>query len=180
MDPLQRRAARAATLVAVPVAIAIVVISVLVYGGSTPPAAPPGSAPAGPVEMTARTLAADAVPVCQEVVSRLPAVIGGFSRRPVSAGSEQNAAYGDPPITVACGTAQPTVEPAATVYPLSGVCWYAETRPEGTSWTTVDRTVPITVTVPGPSEGSAQSVIPFSAAVAANDPPRDAVPPGCR
>jgi hypothetical protein len=180
MDPVRRSAARTATLVAVPVAIAIVVISVLIYGGSTPAPPPPGPAATGPVEMAGRTLTADAMPVCQAVVSHLPDTIAGRARRPVSAGSEQNAAFGDPPITLACGTTQPTFEPTATVYPLSGVCWYAETRPDRSTWTTVDRTIPVTITVPGPPEGSAQSVIPFSATVAANDPPRDAVPSGCR
>lgn len=180
MDPVRRSAARTATLVAVPVAIAIVVISLLAYGRSAPPTPPAGPVATGPVDMATRTLTADAVPVCQAVVAHLPNTVAGLARRPVSDGPEQNAAYGDPPITVACGTAQPTFEPTATVYPLSGVCWYAETQPGNTAWTTVDRTIPITVTVPGPSEGSAQSVIPFSAPVAANDPPRDAVPSGCR
>jgi Protein of unknown function (DUF3515) len=180
MDPVTRGAARTATFIAVPVALLVVVVSVILYGSSSPEPAPTGPAASGPVEMSAPVLAADAAPVCQSVVSRLPDTVSGRTRRPVSAGAEQNAAYGEPPITLACGTAQPTVPPTADVFPLSGVCWYAEPGTGGTHWTTVDRTVPVTVWVPGAAEGSAQSVVGFSAAVAAGDPPRDAVPSGCR
>jgi Ni,Fe-hydrogenase III small subunit len=48
-----------------------------------------------------------------------------------------------------------------------------------TAWTTVDRAIPVTVTVPGAAEGSAQSVVPFSTAVATADPRRDSAPSGC-
>ena len=58
------------------------------------------------------------------------------------------------------------VEDTALVYKLNGVCWYAVGVGAATEWTTVDRVVPVTVTVPGPLDGSAQSVIPFSAPIA--------------
>jgi hypothetical protein len=43
----------------------------------------------------------------------------------------------------------------------------------------MDRAIPVTVTVPGAAEGSAQSVAPFSPAVATADPRRDTAPSGC-
>ncbi len=46
----------------------------------------------------------DAAGVCRRSTAQLPATVVGRHRRPVS-GAEQNAAYGDPPITVACGVA---------------------------------------------------------------------------
>ena len=185
MDPVTRSAARTATFIAVPLALLVVGISVLLYGSSSPPETPtppasPGTAGSGAVEMSAPMLSGEAVSVCQQVVSHLPDKVVGMARRAVSAGDEQNAAFGEPPITLACGTAQPTVPPMADVFPLSGVCWYAQPGTGGTQWTTVDRTVPVTVWVPGASDGSAQSVVGFSPAVAAGDPPRDAIPSGCR
>ena len=179
-DPIRRSAARIATLVAVPVAILVALVSLLLYGGfGRHEPAPPAAAATGPVTMDAPALAAEAVPVCQEVVAHLPETIAGKARRPVTAGPEQNAAYGDPPITLACGTPMPTFPPTDDVFMLSGVCWHAVPGNDMTTWTTVDRVVPVTVTVPGPSSGSAQSVVPFSPAVGANDPRPPTVPSGC-
>jgi hypothetical protein len=181
-DRARRRAAVTATLVAVPVALAVALVSLLTYGGFSadpPAAAPPTLAATTPVTMAAPDLPEAAVPVCQTVVSHLPESLAGLARRPVTAGAEQNAAYGDPPITVACGTSQPAVEPTADVITLSGVCWLAAPGTGSTAWTTIDRIVPVTVTVPGAAEGSAQSVVPFSPAVAAADPRTTTAPSGC-
>jgi uncharacterized protein DUF3515 len=176
-DPVRRSAALTATLIAVPVALVVAVGSLLLYGGfSGTPSPSPTPAATTPVTMDAPALAEDAVPVCRTVIAHLPDTVAGQARRPVTAGAEQNAAYGDPPVTLACGTTQPTVDPTADVLTLSGVCWLAAPVSGGTAWTTVDRTIPVTVTVPGPSEGSAQSVVPFSPAVAGGDPRRDTAP----
>jgi hypothetical protein len=176
-DPIRRGAARTATLVALPVAVAFVLISVFVVGGVGPS---PQVAATGPVAMPTRELSDDVQVLCQLVIANLPAALAGHARRPVSAGAEQNAAYGDPPITVECGTAQPTItDPTDEVYPLSGVCWYPVVDSNHTVWTTIDRTVPVTVTVPGPSQGSAQSVAPLSDAIGTHIPLRDNVPAGC-
>jgi hypothetical protein len=172
-DPVRRSAARLATLVAVPVALAVGLASLWFSGVLRP--APDTS----PVTMAAAPLDTDATVICRAVVARLPEAVRDRARRPVTAGAEQNAAYGDPPLTLACGAAAPVVAPTAEVYPLSGVCWVAQPEGGGTVWTTVDRQVPVAVTVPGPSEGSAQSVIPFAAAVGAADPRLATPPSGC-
>jgi Protein of unknown function (DUF3515) len=176
-DPVRRSAALTATLVAVPVTVVVALIGFLAYGGEPP--APSAPAATTPVTMAAEALSAEAVPVCQAVVAHLPDTVAGQARRPVTAGAEQNAAYGDPPITLACGTSQPAVDPTADVITLSGVCWLAAPGSASNAWTTVDRAIPVTVTVPGPSEGSAQSVVPFSAAVATADPRLATAPSGC-
>jgi hypothetical protein len=130
--------------------------------------------------MSERTLTPEATEICRAIVADLPDTVAGSARRPVSAGAEQNAAYGDPPVTLACGTGPPPVENTATVFPLSGVCWFSQAAPDATVWTTVDRAVPVSVTVPGPQDASAQTVIGFSAAVGAADPVRaTGVPSGC-
>jgi hypothetical protein len=185
LDPIRRGAARTATLVAVPVAVVVLGVSALTFGGfGTDPPAP---AATGPVTMTPRELPTGSAAACQLLVSKLPDTVAGHARRPVTAGAEQNAAYGDPPVTLECGTSLPTIGLTDEVINLaapgatSGVCWYPIDGDNRTVWTTVDRQVPVTVTVPGARDGSAQSVVPFSEAISENLTPRDIhdVPTGC-
>jgi hypothetical protein len=179
-DPTIRGAARLAALVAVPVALAAGLLSAWALGGfGRPPAATPAAGSTEPVRVPDRSLSPDAAGVCRAVVADLPAAIPAGARRPVSVGSHQNAAYGDPPVLLSCGTAQPSVPPTADVSLLNGVCWYATPVEGATVWTTVDRRVPLSVTVPGSGEGSAQSVIPFSTAIARSDHRRPDAPSGC-
>jgi hypothetical protein len=182
-DPVRRHAARAATLVAVPVALAVIGISFWTYGGvnatnaaPTPSAAPQATAP---VTMAAPALTEDVAAVCRTVVAKLPETVLDLRRRPVTAGAEQNAAYGDPALTLSCGVAAPSLPPTSQVYPLSGVCWSTQTATTGTVWTTVDRTVPVAVTVPGRPDGSGQSVVPLSKVIVDAVPRLAAPPSGC-
>ncbi len=182
-DPVRRRAARTATLVAVPVALVIAVVSLWIFGGFAVFSRP--AAPASPtlqasslVSLPAPPLTGTAVAVCREVIAKLPSSVLGSPRRPVT-GPEQNAAYGDPPVTLACGVAAPRVTPTEDVTQLSGVCWVTRTGDSSTIWTTVDRSVPISVGVPGPRAGSAQKVIGFSAPIKQNDPVAATFPSGC-
>ena len=182
-DPIRRSAARTATFVAVPAAVAVLLVSVLAFGGFG--AQPPAPAATGPVTMSQRDLAPDVAELCRAVIADLPETVAGHARRPVTAGAEQNAAYGDPPLTLECGTQLPAVGLTDDVFNIAppgesaGVCWYPVTEDGATRWTTIDRAVPVTVTVPGPADASAQSIPPFSAAVGANLPLRDDVPFGC-
>jgi hypothetical protein len=186
-DPVRRGAARLATLVAVPVAVAVAGISLWTYGGfgaptpapSTP--APSAATPASttPVTMAAPPLAEDVATICRAAVAKLPDSIQGLPRRAITAGAEQNAAYGDPALTFACGVVQPSFPPSADVYPLADVCWVAQPGQDGTVWFTVDRTVAVAVTVPGPQSGSAQSVVPLARVVATTVPRTATPPPGC-
>jgi hypothetical protein len=190
----RRSAARTATLVAIPVALLAGLLSFWVLGGfdrtepspSAPsPSAPSPSAPSpgaqatGPVSMPAPSLPPAVAGTCRSLVAALPDAIRDARRRPVTAGPEQNAAYGDPPVTLACGTEPASIPTGDRVFVLSGVCWFARPDTDRTVWTTVDRVVPVTVTVPGGQEASAQSVIPFSAAIGGTDPLIDNPPTGC-
>lgn len=170
-DPVARSAARLAALIAVPVALlaGIGVFALLNNdpGGSSgadPSPSPSPTAPAatGPVQMPARELTERQQVVCRALLSQLPADLDGPAQRPVTAGPEQNAAYGDPPITVACGVPPVEVPPTAFLPGLSGVCWYAEEGPDATVWTTLDREVPVRVTVPAAYDAPAQQVVPIS------------------
>src|SRR4051812_11759488 len=165
-DRTTRSAALWATVVAVPVAV---LAGVLIFtqvirhaepGG--PPAAAastPAAVPSAPVAMGAPKLSARAHEVCLAVTSQLPATLRELPARKVTAGPEQNAAYGEPPITVACGVPQPTMcaTPDATgdcvpldteLLNMNGVCWYAEQGTTANVFTTMDREQAVQVTVP--------------------------------
>jgi hypothetical protein len=129
-----------------------------------------------PVQMTARQLGERQATMCRSLIAKLPLQVRDRARRPVTAGQEQNAAFGDPAITVACGAPAATYRQEDTVYPLNNVCWFADA--EGTRWRTVDREVPIEVTVPSGYDSPGQWVINFSGPVEASIPPAKA-PWGC-
>jgi hypothetical protein len=190
-DPVLRRAARWATLVAVPLALLAGVASYAALGGASDPdaASPPTVTPdtrtpapaSAPVTVPAPRLTGRPGVVCRALLSQLPDSLRDHPRRPVTAGAEQNAAYGDPPITVACGAPAASFPATDLVYALDRVCWHAANTPAGTVWTTVDREVPVRVTVPAAYEEPGQWVIELSAPVIATVPSArsDRVPAGC-
>ena len=187
-DPVTRSAARWAAVVAVPVAL---VAGLVVYrllsatdhpsAAGSPPVTSPSVHSTAPVDMAAPPLSAHDTDACALLVSHLPETVRDRARRPVTSGSEQNAAYGDPAITLACGTgAVASVVPTATVYNLSGVCWYPVSGSAATTWHTVDRNVPVTVVVPNTYDAQPQWVVAFSPAVATALPAATSgVPTGC-
>jgi hypothetical protein len=182
-DPATRSAARLAAAVALPAALVAGLIAYrLLNGPGAHPGASASPAPhsTAPVAMAAPALAERPATVCRALLAQLPSALRDRPRRPVTAGPEQNAAYGDPAITIACGAGpRPSIDPTAFVYPLSGVCWYAVPGPAATVWTTVDREVPVTVTVPNGYSGQGQWVIEFSPAVGAAVPAVTTPPTGC-
>lgn len=185
-----RGAARTATLVALPVAAAVgagVFLTLRPDAGRAddrPPLAASASAaapvPDTPVPVAAPRLTGRAAAVCADLVAQLPADLRGLARRTVAGGARQNAAYGEPPVTLACGTAGATFPATTQLLRLDGVCWYGRTTAAGSVWTTVDRQVPVTVTVPPPAAGAAQRVIDFSPAVVGAVPGHPDPPSGCR
>jgi hypothetical protein len=177
-DPIRRQAARTATLVAIPVAAALVAVSVWTYGRTSEAAAPAPEA-TSPVTLSSPPLAPDAVGPCRTVIANLPDAIQDHKRRPIKGDVESSAAYGDPPITLSCGVAVSLLDPTTVVYPLGGVCWAAFGGSGNTIWRTVDRKVGLEVVVPGPADGSGQSVVPLGNAIT-TAVPRVADPPtGC-
>jgi hypothetical protein len=178
-DPATRGAALWATAIAVPVAIlAGLLIFWQIAPRDEPAAAPqasaPASMPATPVQMEAPKLAASTAQVCLAVTSQLPTTLRGLPARKVSAGPEQNAAWGQPPVTLACGVAQPTmcervdgghpgcVPLDAVMFKMNGVCWWGQDGPATDVFTTMDRAVAVRVSVPGSFEQTAQWANEFS------------------
>jgi hypothetical protein len=165
-DSETRRAARLATLVALPIAVVAGLLAFLALRPSTPPKGnePASAQPTTAVSMAAPKLSeADAV-ICRAFAAGLPSKLRDLAQRPVTAGSEQNAAYGEPPITVACGAPLPKVNATDLVLPMNNVCWYPSTSGSGkeTTFTTLDRQVPIAVTIPSSYDQPAQWANEFS------------------
>lgn len=180
-----RQAKLWATLVAVPVAVLVAIFAFNRISPDGPVGAPapartgPRVQSTAPVSMAAAPLSARAATVCRALLSQLPARVGYLAQRPVTAGPEQNAAYGDPAITVACGVPAPSFPPTELVYPLDRVCWHAAERPDVTVWTTADREVPVQVTVPREYDPAGQQVIAFSGPVISAVPSAKSIPSGC-
>ncbi|GAB3955574.1 hypothetical protein GCM10027614_65350 [Micromonospora vulcania] len=133
-----------------------------------------------PVEMAAPALAARPATVCRALLSQLPSTVRDLAQRPVTAGPEQNAAYGDPALTVACGGTEPTLPATDEVWRVNGVCWHPVEQDGATTLTTVDRETLVTVRIPGSYEQPLQWVAPVSNAIVAAVPSGGDIPAGCR
>ena len=171
VDP-RASARRTATLVAVPAALLAGLVAFAVLGGfdRSPSPAPPSSSPL-PMRIAASVLpsSGEAATLCRTLVANLP----------------PSAGESGPAVTVRCGGPQyaATTDPADRddgFYVLSGVCWYAVRTSTGSTWSTMDRTVPIEVAVPADYGAPAQRVIAFSDAIVANIPTVADIPAGCR
>lgn len=158
--------ARVATITAVPVALVVGVLAFWLLGGF------PKAEATGPVRTDAAPMDASTAAVCRALVAALPETLGGLHRRPVSAGPEQNAAFGDPAIVLSCGTVGKRAIPQdAQLLGLSDVCWYPQEGDGKTVWTTVDRQVPLRVVVPAKADGA--WLVNLSSAIVATVPYAD-------
>ena len=183
-DRTTRQAALWATVVALPLTA---LVAVLVFGQLNPdPVATPEPSPSSarpqstaPVEMAAPALADRPGTVCRALLSRLPASIRDLGQRPVTAGPEQNAAYGDPALTVSCGVPKPAVAPTADLWMVNKVCWLTEHGDGGLVLTTVDREVPVRLVVPQGQEQTVQWAAPVAESLVASVPSVPDVPTGC-
>ncbi|MFE9653485.1 DUF3515 family protein [Micromonospora sp. NPDC006431] len=184
-DRSTRGAAFWATLIAVPVTVAVAGFTFAKLAPDEPAAAPQPSATAvrpqstAPVEMPAPALAERPATLCRALLSQLPPSVRDLKQRPVTAGAEQNAAYGDPALTVACGGTPPVIQPTDEVWRVNKVCWYAAQEADGSVLTTVDRETPVRVRLPKQYEQPLQWVAPISDAIVAAVPSAKTVPSGC-
>jgi hypothetical protein len=154
----RRSAARLATLVAVPVTLALLAGAVVAerHAGSraeplAPATSPPTSTSALPSIKVAPppTLTAGQQRACQELISALPTELGDLPARPVDSPSPYVAAWGEPPVTLRCGIARPpSFIATADVQQINGVSWFVERRGPTTAWVVVDRPVYVEVLAP--------------------------------
>lgn len=185
-DPVVRAAALWATVITLPLAAAagaVAFTQLKPEPSAAESTASPGATPQPrltvPVDLAAPALAERPATVCRALLARLPTSLGELGQRPVSAGQEQNAAYGDPPVTLACGVPAPVVSPTDDVWVVNGVCWHPVEQPDGVRLTTADREVPVQVHVPRAYEQPLQWVSPLARSVADAVPPAASAPTGC-
>ncbi|GLY03720.1 MULTISPECIES: DUF3515 domain-containing protein [Actinoplanes] len=195
-DPVKRSAAIWATVVAVPVALIVGVGAFLAIQPEKTvdsEVAQPATLPSTPVDMVAPSLDATTGTVCLAVTAQLPAKIRDLEPRKVSAGPEQNAAYGEPAVTVSCGVTPPTmcttlddqtpgcVPMDTELLIMNRVCWYARPGAEAATVTTMDREVAVQVTVPNAYENPAQWANEFSDTIVktVKSTTADRMPSGC-
>ncbi|MCI4064712.1 DUF3515 domain-containing protein [Micromonospora sp. R77] len=184
-DRATRRAALIATLVALPITVAVAGITFAKLSPDSPAAAPSPSATAArpqstaPVELPAPTLAERPAVVCRALVSQLPDSVRDLRQRPVTSGPEQNAAYGDPALTVACGGSPPVFAKTDEVWTVNKVCWHPVEEADATVLTTVDRETPVRVRIPRDYAQPLQWVAPIADAIVSAVPSAKTAPAGC-
>ncbi|WP_027644442.1 DUF3515 family protein [Salinispora oceanensis] len=184
-DRSNRGAALIATAVALPATVLAGVLAFNQFAPDQPETEPnsmttPTPLSTAPVEMAAPALAERPATVCRALLSQLPPAIRELPQRPVTAGSEQNAAYGDPALTVACGGPAPTFADTDKLWLVNRVCWYGSEAADSTVLSTVDRETTVTVRVPDGYDQPLQWVSPISETIIATVPSVDDAPTGCR
>ena len=169
-DPL-RRAALLATAVLVPVVVVVLVLVNVLRpddageGGSPEVADVSGTAPAArdedlpPVVVDTPDVTPAAELACPVLMAQLPLELAGETSRMVDSDTLNAYAWGDPAVVLVCGAAPAAgyVVGGPQTLVVSGVEWFVDlTDPDVYVWTTVDRIVPVQVTVPS----SADSAVP--------------------
>ncbi|MDN3239864.1 DUF3515 family protein [Glycomyces tritici] len=165
-----------ATAVAVPVAV---VAGVLVFNAIAPKAEPVHE-DLSPVSVEVPALSEDDAVVCLALTATAPESAGGLQARPVEGGAgaaESVMAYGDPAVVATCGVEPVAVEDTALVYKLNGVCWYSDEA--GLEWTSLDRQVPVGVSVPETHEQPVDVLNDLSTVIAEKVPAAAEAPTGC-
>jgi hypothetical protein len=165
-----------ATAVAVPVAV---VAGVLVFNAIAPEAEPVHE-DLSPVSVEVPALSEEDAVVCLALTATAPVAAGGLPARPVEGGAgaaESVMAYGDPAVVATCGVDQVAVEDTALVYQLNGVCWYSDEA--GLVWTTLDRQVPVGVSVPEANEQPVDVLNDLSTVIGDKVPASAEAPTGC-
>lgn len=163
--------ARRATLLALPAALIAGLVVFWVVGNQLSTQESTDPTPVDGVSVSEVEGTAD---VCANVVDGLPAKIGDAPQRPVT-DHPGSLAWGDPPIVLVCGVAQPEgLDGAPLLNVVNGVTWKIDENVDtaaygvpgtNTLWTAVDREVYIAVAVPTEVEGSV-AMSPISTAVA--------------
>lgn len=128
-----------------------------VFGGSGPAAPKVGtSAPPGPLASSVPDLDQATEAACDPVLAAMPVTLEGLAPRVVTPGGPSILAWGDPPVVLRCGVPRPdglapgvgyqAIEVGALNQPQVG--WLPVTSGSTTTYTTVDRSVYLSLQVP--------------------------------
>lgn len=181
----RRQAAWIATLVAIPITVVAVFVAFNFVSSFADESEPDQmSAPTDPVSVDIPALDEDGFEVCRALVSVVPDTLGDLPQRGVTGdpgAAEIAAAWGDPAVTMLCGVEPVDVGDTDAVYRLNSTCWLAVEDEDTTVWTSVDRVLPVRLTVPGEHDSSGQLTTALSTFVDEKIPAadEDSVPTGC-
>ncbi|WP_299958274.1 DUF3515 family protein [uncultured Modestobacter sp.] len=124
------------------------------------PSAPRGDLP--PVEVDTPEVTPAAELACPVLMAQLPLEVAGETSRLVDSDSLFAYAWGDPPAVLVCGVDPPAgfVVGGPQAIEVNGVQWFIDTTdPDVYVWTTVDRNVPVQVTVPSSADSAVPTVL---------------------
>jgi hypothetical protein len=97
---------------------------------------------------------------CRTLIAALPDQLDtGVRRRPVTGGGARTAAWGDPAVTLQCGV--PLPDQTVTPVVIDGFPLVTDERGTSVRYTTADRAVNVTVTVPKSYDSQAYLVLPL-------------------
>ncbi|NNG19413.1 DUF3515 family protein [Naumannella sp. ID2617S] len=106
---------------------------------------------------------------CEQVITSVPGQVLGKQRRGTS--GRLSAAWGEPPITLICGIAEPEAMQRDTrCFEVNGVGWFAEEGQGGWLFTTIGRRATVQVGVPARYAPEAEALVDLAAAVKAGNP----------
>jgi hypothetical protein len=131
--------------------------SVADVSGTT--SAPRGDLPPVPVDTPDVTPAADLA--CPVLMGQLPLELAGETSRLVDSDTPYAYAWGDPAIVLVCGVDPPAGYVVGTsTIAISGVEWFVDdSDPDVVVWTTVDRNVPVQVSVPTSTDSASVTAL---------------------
>lgn len=129
-----------------------------------PPLAVSGAPSAGTATVDARTTDAS----CAALSRQLPRRLDTLRSRPTEPVSARLAAWGEPAVVLRCGTERPAgfrlgVEPLT----VDDVAWFQRIAGEVVVWTTVDRRVPVELTIPAVYGGQGALLVAVAPAIKA-------------
>jgi hypothetical protein len=124
----------------------------------------------GPVELEPAELPDDVRDVCDRLLAELPSTVAGEERRDVTPYGS-GAAWGDPPVTLRCGTTDAQgLDRASACQVVDGVGWYAEELERGYRFTTIGRLTYVEVVVPDAVSQPSAALVDLASAVGAHVP----------
>ena len=125
----------------------------------------PTPKPTGPVAVPVPSASASLVlSACRSLLASVPDELDkGVRRRPVSGDATRTAAWGEPAVTLRCGV--PLPDQTVTPLTIDGLPLVTDERGAQVSYTTQDRAVNATVTVPKSYKDQAYLVLPLVAAL---------------
>lgn len=106
--------------------------------------------------------------MCASLVAALPEVVSDAVRREVRPASDGVAAWGQPPIILRCGVAEPTgLDPTLAVLSVAGVDWRSLDGEGGTFFVTTGRAAVVEVAVPDDYAPEADVLVDLAPAISA-------------